>query len=281
VGGVCYGPRLRGLIAYLCCYQHLPMDRAAGLLADVLGAPVGTGTVAAVVAEGAGGLDGFVAAVAAQLTGAAVAHFDETGTRVAGRLAWVHTACTDRLTLLTVHRKRGKDALEAAGVLPRFGGVAVHDGWVPYRAYRQATHALCNAHHLRELDALAAEEGQGWAGAMAEWLSMAKAHVDQAKAAGVTRLGPDELAGWLARYDQILAAGRAAIPPPPAPRSGRRPRRLAAVCLLDRLDAYRDQVTRFLVDFHVPFDNNQAEVRHEVARCEWTRRWEGRVTSVA
>jgi transposase len=255
----CYGPRLRGLVAYLCAYQHLPIDRAARLLADVVGAPVAAGTLAAVVAEGAAGLDGFAAMVATQLANAPVVGFDETGTRVAGGLAWVHTACTQRLTLLTVHPKRGVEAMDAAGVLPRFGGVAVHDGWAPYRAYTRPTHALCNAHHLRELDALVDEPGQGWAGAMAEWLSMAKTHVDQATAAGAARLAPDDLDGWLARYDLILAAGIAANPPPPSRPSGRRPKRSAAVCLLDRLSAYRDQVTRFLTDFRVPFDNNQAE----------------------
>lgn len=206
-GAVCYGPRLRGLVAYLCVYQHLPIDRAARLLADVLGAPVATGRLAKVLAEGAGGLDGFVATVQAQLADAPVVGFDETGTRVAGRLAWVHTACTERLTLLTAHPKRGVEAMDAAGVLPQFGGVALHDGWAPYRAYAGATHALCNAHHLRELDALAAEAGQGWAGAMAEWLSMAKTHTERAKAAGASGLAPDDLSGWLARYDQILAAG--------------------------------------------------------------------------
>jgi transposase len=258
-GPVCYGPRLRGLVAYLCAYQHLPIDRAARLLADVVGVPIATGTLAAILGQGAAGLDGFVATVAAGLADAPVVGFDETGTRVAGRLAWVHTACTQRLTLLSVHPKRGVEAMDAATVLPRFAGVAVHDGWAPYRSYTQATHALCNAHHLRELDALAAEPGQGWAAAMAEWLSMAKTHVDRATAAGATQLGRDDLAGWLDRYARIIASGIAANPPPSSPPSGRRPKRSAAACLLDRLDRYRDQVTRFLVDLRVPFDNNQAE----------------------
>jgi hypothetical protein len=258
-GRACYGPRLRGLVAYVCVYQHLPVDRAARLLADVLNLPIATGTIAAILAEGAGGLDGFLTEVTAQLTTAPVAHFDETGTRVAGRLAWVHTACTQRLTLLTVHAKRGVEATQAAGVLPRFGGVSVHDGWAPYRTYTQAAHALCNAHHVRELDAVAADPGQGWAGAMAEWLSMAKTHTDRANDAGKVALAPEDLAGWLERYDQIITAGRAANPPPPPRPSGRPAKRSAALCLLDRLDRYRDQVTRFLVDLRVPFDNNQAE----------------------
>jgi transposase len=127
----CYGPGMRALVCYLCVHQHLPIDRAAQLLADVLGAPLATGTLAAVVTEGASGLVGFVQVVAAQLAAAPVAHFDETGARVAGRLHWVHSASTSLLSLFAVHAKRGKVAMDAAGVLPGFAGVAVHDGWSP------------------------------------------------------------------------------------------------------------------------------------------------------
>jgi transposase len=138
----CYGAGVRALVCYLCVHQHLPVDRAAQLLADVLGAPLATGTLAAVVAEGAAGLGGFIERLAA----APVAHFDETGARVAGRLHWVHSASTRLLTLLTVHAKRGKVAMDAAGVLGGFAGVAVHDGWSPYWRYQDITHALCGAH---------------------------------------------------------------------------------------------------------------------------------------
>jgi transposase len=132
----CYGPEVRALVCYLCVHQHLPVDRAAQLLADVLGAPLATGTLAAVVAEGAAGLDGFIEVVRERLAAAPVAHFDETGARVAGRLHWVHSASTSLLTLLTVHAKRGKVAMDAAGVLGGFAGVAVHDGWSPYWRYQ-------------------------------------------------------------------------------------------------------------------------------------------------
>ena len=64
---------------------------------------------------------------------------------------WIHSASTETLTLLTAHRKRGVEAMNDAGVLPGFRGVAVHDGWAPYRNFTEALHALCGAHHLREL----------------------------------------------------------------------------------------------------------------------------------
>jgi transposase len=125
-------PWVRVLGCYLLVQHHLPIDRPAPLLADVLAAPVATGTLAALVAEGAAGLGEFAGMVRAQLAAAAVAHFEETGARVAGRLHWVHSVSTAELTWQMVHPKRGTIAMYAAGVLPSFRGVAVHDGWSPY-----------------------------------------------------------------------------------------------------------------------------------------------------
>jgi transposase len=254
----CYGPGVRALCCYLCVHQHLPVDRAAQLLSDVLGAPVATGTLAAVVAEGASALAGFVQVVAAQLAAAPVAHFDETGARVAGRLHWVHSASTASLSLFSVHAKRGKQAMDAAGVLPHFARVAVHDGWSPYWRYDQVTHALCGAHLLRELEAITDEPGQGWAAGMAELLVDVKLVADRARAAGCARVDDDVRARLHGRYERLLADGQAANPPPRAARRSR-PRRSPAANLLARLDRHRDEVLRSLEDCRVPFDNNQAE----------------------
>jgi transposase len=251
---------VRALMCYLCVHQHLPVDRAAQLLADVLGASVATGTLAAVLAEGAVGLDGFLATVRDRLAAAPVAHFDETGARVAGRLHWVHSASTGLLSLFTVHAKRGKVAMDAAGVLSGFGGVAVHDGWAPYWRFEDVRHALCGAHLLRELEAITDEPGQGWAAGMAELLVDAKLAADRARAAGACRVEDAGRARLHARYRRLLTDGQAANPPPPA--SGRRPGRARgspAGRLLARLDTHRDEVLRCLDDTRVPFDNNQAE----------------------
>jgi transposase len=252
---------VRALIAYLCVYQHLPVDRAARLLGDVLGASVAVGTLATVVVEGAAGLGGFAQAVCARLAQAPVAHLDETGARVAGRLHWVHSASTARLTWQSVHPKRGRQAMDAAGVLPGFGGVAVHDGWSPYWGYA-AAHALCGAHLLRELEAVGEEPHQGWAAGMAELLCDAKLACDWARQAGDAHVDEQARARLHARYQRLLADGQAANPPPRPQRAGRgrrRQPRSPAARLLDRLDTHRDEVLRFLNDLRVPFDNNQAE----------------------
>jgi transposase len=253
-----YGPGVRALGCYLLVQQHLPIDRAAQLLADVLGAPVATGTLAAVVAEGAAGLGEFAGMVRAQLAAAPVAHFDETGARVAGRLHWVHSASTASLTWQMVHPKRGRVAMDAAGVLPSLRGVAVHDGWSPYWHY-QAVHALCGAHLLRELEAVGEQPRQGWAAGMAELLCDAKLAADRARAAGRARVDEQARARLKARYARLLADGHAANPPPRRLRRGRRLQRPPAARLLARLDTHRDQVLRFLDDLRVPFTNNQAE----------------------
>ena len=256
----CYGPGVRGLASYLMVAHHLPVERAARVLGDVLGASCSVGMLAGLAAEAAGGLGGFVERVREQLAQAPVAHFDETGARVAGRLHWVHSASTPLLSWFVVHPKRGVAAMDAAGVLPGFGGVAVHDCWSPYWRYSKATHALCAAHLLRELEGIGDEPGQGWAAELGEWFTIACAQATSARDAGADRLQATVLAGLIDRYDHILATGRAANPVPPRPPGRRRrPQRSPAVCLLERLQVHRDEVVRFLEDLRVPPTNNLAE----------------------
>ena len=263
-----YGPGVRAVGCYLVGAQHLPYARAAGVLADLLAAPVSTGSVATWVTTAAAGLDGFTAALRTGLAAAEVACFDETGLRVEGALAWVHSASTDILTLYTCHPRRGVEAMDAAGVLPTFAGVAVHDGWKPYRRYR-AAHGLCNAHHLRELAGIIDTDGPGWAQDMALLLVEIHRGVARAKDAGAHGLAPVLLATYSARYQAILHAGWAANPDP-----GRGRRRSPAANLLHRLDGHRDDVLRFAADFRVPFDNNLAErdirmvkLRQKISGC--------------
>src|SRR3954452_13754248 len=150
-----YGPHAAAIAIYLVLGQHLPVERTAALLAEVFGTPMSVGTVAAWTHRAAAGLEPFTAAARRALTEAEVVHADETGLRVAGRLHWLHVASSARFTVLFCHRKGGKQAIVAAGVLPHFTWIAVHDAFAPYARYPAATHALCNAHLLRELIAVA------------------------------------------------------------------------------------------------------------------------------
>lgn len=259
-----YGPRVRALGLYLVSYQHLPYARAARLLSDWLGAPLSTGTLAAFLARGAEDLGPFLDEIHAQITAAPVAHFDETGARAAGRLRWLFCAATEQATFYSLHDKRGFDGLDHAGVLPDFTGVAVHDGFKPYRNYTHLQHALCNAHHLRELLGVIEQRPddpqQAWAVQMDKLLRELQASVRDARASGQRGLDPGQLVGYRESYAQIIALGHQTNPAATTP-TGKRGviRQTPAHNLLVRLDIYRDDVLRFAHDFRVPFDNNRAE----------------------
>ncbi len=252
----CYGPDIRALATYLAVHQHLPMDRMAQLFADVLGAPVSVGALAQMVTEAAEATTPFTDATRLLLHEADVVHFDETGGRVTGRLHWVHSASTGLLTLIDCHQKRGRAAMDDLGVIGAMTGVAVHDGWRPYRHY-DVDHALCNAHHLRELIAVGVGWDQGWANDLASLLVEAKRDVEAAKAGGADHLDTAVLHSIRVRYGRLVAKGFAANPAPEVgKRSGYEKK---AFNLLVRLDGQRADVLRFTINFRVPFDNNQAE----------------------
>lgn len=249
---------------YLVGYQHLPYARAAALLSDWLGAPVSTGTLAAFIAAGAEDLAGFLDDVRAQIRGSEVVHFDETGARAGGRLRWFFSASTSRATIFSVHEKRGYDGLNDAGVLPEFSGIAVHDGFKPYREYTNVTHALCNVHHLRELQGIIEQANgdprQDWAVRMDKFLRKLQMLVANARDCGLERFDPPHLARITTAYRHIITLGHATNPASTR-RTGKRGKigQSAARNLLIRLDNDQDAVLRFAHDFRVPFDNNQAE----------------------
>jgi transposase len=257
-----YGSRLRALAVYLLEQQLIPYARVRDLFADVLGAPVSLGTLVRWVRQGAETLQPVEEAIKAALVRAPVLHSDETGVRRAGQLAWAHVASTKWLTHYAIHSKRGSEATEAIGILPGYHGVSVHDGWKPYWRYTQCRHALCNIHHLRELTFLEEEYHQAWAKDLKTHLLKMKTAVEQARTRGEQRLSAAERLPFIARYEELLAAGLAANPPPVAERPpGQRGRlkQSPARNLLERLWLEQHEVLAFLDDFTVPFDNNQAE----------------------
>src|SRR3954451_7889418 len=126
-----YGPSAAAIAVYLSLGQHLPVERTAFLLAELFGTPMSVGTVAAWTTRAAAGLAPFTAAARQALAEAELVHADETGLRVAGRLHWLHVAASARFTGLFCHRKRGKEAIDAAGLLPHCTGTLVHDAFPP------------------------------------------------------------------------------------------------------------------------------------------------------
>lgn len=181
-------------------------------------------------------------------------HLDETGFYVEGKRCWLHSASTEGLTHYGWHAKRGKEATDEIGILPGFGGGAVHDGSSPYFRYG-CEHALCNAHHLRELTFVQEQDGQAWAGDMKELLWRSRPGWNRPKRAepGAWTRPP----GGHSRPATDRSWPRGWKPRPPGQR-GRR-KQSKAKNLLDRLTAHQPSVLAFMEDFQVPFDNNLAE----------------------
>ena len=254
-----YGPGVAGLAVYLNQEQLLPEERTCRVLAEVFGRPISEATLERAVETCHTQLAAVEAAIKQGITEAEVAHFDETGARLGGKRFWLHVASTATLTFYAAHPKRGREAMDALGVLPAFRGRAVHDGLTSYGQYQDCAHALCNAHHLRELTFVEEQLKQGWASDLKTLLLEIKQAVDTARAGGLVAVPAAVKRDFLTRYDTILADGARANPPPAPTGKRGRPKRGNAGSLVDRLHTHKAEALAFLEDFAVPFDNNQAE----------------------
>jgi transposase len=266
-GYVQYGPRVHALGVYLNAAHFVPLERTSQILNAICGANLSDGTIVLNLNLATQRLAGFEDDLKAALQAQPVLHADETGSKVNGKLHWLHVVCSARLTLYGHHANRGFAALEAMNVLPQFLGVVVHDAW---RTYFQlpCKHALCNAHLLRELRGLAEHEAQVWAGELRGCFQ----GVYQALKTGA--LTSEVKEAFLVRFDALLEAGLLVNPAGERveKRRGRikqsRGRNLALRCQL-----HRNAVLRFLDGDGVPFDNNLAEARtaRQVLSCEQER----------
>jgi transposase len=192
--------------------------------------------------------------VQALLATAPVLHADETTGRAAGTLSYVHVACTEYLTLMHMGG-RGRDDIDAGGVLPVFTGVLVRDGYAGYEHLTDAMHAWCGAHLLRDLRSIsdADPQGQLWALAMADTLLEAHHAAREARERGAQALDVDTLARLRNHYLGALARGR-------DDNQGQRGVLAAdARTLIGRFRRYEDMILRFATNLVVPFTNNCAE----------------------
>ena len=255
-----YGPRVRAAAIYCNVQQLIPEDRVCQLLRDLFGAAsLCAASVTNWVNGAARTLGGVVQHILARLTDGGVRHLDETGFRVAGKLHWLHSVSSFAFTHYRLSAKRG--------AVPVFlsGGTIVHDHFKPYYAHMSAVdaHALCGAHHLRELKAIEEIEKEPWAKAMSELLNTANRLKHEAQERGETKLLEPVRQGLIAKYKAIVAKGLAfhKRQPPLAKSRGARGRqaRRPGNNLLLRLRDFQNDVLRFIADFAVPFTNNQAE----------------------
>ena len=265
-GPVQYGLGVKTWATYFQTQHFVPVERTAQIVEDLVGHRVAEATLMKAQRDCVAAIAPATAAIQAQLQAASVVGFDESGLRVAGKLRWLHVASTEDLTDYTVHANRGQAGMDAAGILPGFTGCGVHDHWKSYFTYTDCTHALCNAHHLRELKFIHEQYGQAWADTVATLLVEIKTAVDTARAASQTALPVAVIAGFEHRYQAALNEGYRhnprPPPPPPTATGGKkrgRPAQTPPLNLLDRLRDFQAETLAFMRDFRVPFDNNQAE----------------------
>jgi transposase len=255
-----YGPRITAIVLYLLHYQLLPEDRLAEAMAELFGVRLVAATIARMSRSCAERLQGFADSVCVLIKAAAVKHLDETGFRIGGKTRWLHIACTLWLVFYRVSPKRGS-------LLENVTGIVVHDHWKPYYTMEGVLHALCNAHHLRELKALVEIEKEDWARQMQQLLRRA-CHATNLARARDRALKPVLVDLIRRRFDAIVTTGLAfheAQPPlvsrpskGGSRRRGRSPRRTGHNLLI-RLQTRKDDVLRFLTDPTIPFTNNTAE----------------------
>lgn len=258
-----YGPRLQGMMTYLMEGQLLPSKRTCEILQDLMGVSVSEGTLYTTREQCSKRLEAMTAAIQGKIRDTAVVHFDETSLRVNQQLWWLHVASTPGLTAYFVHPKRGREAMDAMGILPTFKGKAIHDGWHSYAQYEGCEHFLCNAHHLRELQFIWERYEQPWAFRLSLLLVSIHSHVERLRAAGTETLTAAQVAAYETRYEAIIEQGLGdnplAPPAPEAPPKRGRPKCSPPRNLLDRLHHQKAAVLGFMHDFTIPFDNNQAE----------------------
>lgn len=252
-----YGTGLKANSVYMSQFQLLPYNRIQDYFADQLHIPVSEGSIFNFNKEAFGLLADFEDRVKNELADSYLVHADETSINIGGKRHWLHCVSNDGWTLYGVHEKRGTDAMNDIGVLSRFKGILCHDHWKPYYKI-DCTHALCNAHHLRELTRAWEQDGQQWAKRLQGLLEKINRKVTDAGGA----LEAQESQKYRSKYRSILKQGEIECPEPTRPKQkGKRGRtkKTKSRNLLERLRDYEQDTLRFMDDERVPFSNNLGE----------------------
>ena len=252
-----YGTGLKAHSVYMSQFQLIPYNRIQDYFADQLHVPISEGSIFNFNNEAFRSLVDFENRVKNELSASDLAHADETGINIGGKRHWLHCVSNDSWTLYYPHEKRGMDAINDMGVLPRFKGVLCHDHWKPYYKI-DCTHALCNAHHLRELTRAWEQDDQQWAQKLKNLLETINRKVTDAGGA----LDAQESQKYRLKYRVILKQGEIECPEPIRPKKkGKRGRikKSKSRNLLERLKDYEQDALRFMDIQRVPFSNNLGE----------------------
>jgi len=252
-----YGMGLKAHSVYMSQFQLIPYNRIQDYFADQLHIPVSEGSIFNFNMKAFRLLADFEGLVKNKLATSDLAHADETGINIGGKGHWLHCVSNNDWTFYHPHKKRGLDAMNDMGILPEFKGILCHDHWKPYYKI-DCTHALCNAHHLRELTRAFEQDGQKWAQELSNLLVTINNKVIDAGGA----LDAVNARKYRLKYREILKNGEIECPEPVRPKKkGKRGRikKSKSRNLLERLRDYENDTLRFMENTLLPFSNNLGE----------------------
>lgn len=249
-----YGNGIKAQSVYMSQFQLLPYNRIQDYFSEQMQIPISGGSIFNFNQEAYNLLEVFDEIAKKKLIASSVNHADETGININGKKHWLHLVSNKRWTYFYPHEKRGSEAINAIGIIPNFSGILCHDHWKPYYNYK-CSHALCNAHHLRELER-AIEDKQEWARQIKDLLL--RANKEMTKVNGL--LSTEKANDYRKKYREILKEANKECPSPPKIQGQRgRTKKSFSRNLLERLTEYEEDALRFMENDQVPFTNNQGE----------------------
>ena len=253
-----YGKQLKAHVVYMSQYQLIPYNRVQEFFTGQMGIPISEGSIYNFNLQAYNKLKTFSSITKSNLVDAPLVHVDETGINVDGDRHWLHCATNASWTHFFAHKNRGNEATDPEGILPEFKGVLCHDHWKPYYCYTDCLHALCNAHHLRELTRSWEQDEQNWAKSMQDFLEQCNREVHEAGGKLNSRNSKNK---WQEYRDLLKKAEIECPPPDEKERKGKRGRlkRSKSRNLLERFINFEEDVLRFMENEIVPFTNNQGE----------------------
>jgi transposase len=272
-GPLQYGNGLKAFIINLLISQMVALNRVQKLIKSMIGVVISEASLLKFVLRLHQALEQWEHQATELILKAPSLHVDETSFRVDRKNHWIHVYSSGDLTLKFLHRKRGTEAIEAINIIPRYGGIIIHDCWSSYLSYHHCGHGLCGSHLLRELTFIVDANGYAWARNMKRLLQESCAKVSRSEHKRLTDI---ELANLQKRYRNILTRGEKELPPIPPKPSGKRGKlaKSDAHNLWERLKKHEAAVLLFAKDPHVAFTNNRAErdlrmakVKQKVSGC--------------
>lgn len=272
-GPLQYGPGIRGYVLNLLIAQMLSLKRVQESIQVLIGLAISEATILKYVLQLHRVLAAWERAQVERLLVQPSMHVDETSLRVDRKNHWIHVYSAGEITLKFLHAKRGSEAIEDIGILPRYGAVVIHDCWASYLSYDHCGHGLCGSHLLRELAFIVEANGYAWAKNMKRLLQETCLRVSMRKR---KRLTPAEYANLQKRYRNLLTRGEKELPAIPKRRNGQRGRvaKSDAHNLWERLKHHEEAVLVFARNPDVSFTNNRAErdlrmskVKQKISGC--------------